>query len=181
MHYTLLALLMGCEPTPAVDTQQELDTTDADTQGVLDDVDTDTDSAPDLSTCAYDWGGDWMVWCGGESPTMLMFHTVGEADPECPDYFSVDGESGGTAQAAMSAAACDNSCVYGPHQAVMLLYCDTRGEYITFLPGGPGQHGDGSECPGLIQGMTIAGSGWYETFEQYSEAHPCPETGGTRQ
>ncbi|MDP2309897.1 MAG: hypothetical protein Q8P18_28015 [Pseudomonadota bacterium] len=42
-----------------------------------------------------------------------------------------------TARGAYLDNECDTSCVYVPSVSVMLLYCDTRGEYIGFLDGGP--------------------------------------------
>lgn len=167
MRILLVFGLMAC--TDTTDTVE----TDADTESELDtDVDTDTDS--ELQICDYWLGNDWAVWCGGEDPQRLGLNTSESGDPECPDYYSVGSVTGSDPGQVLDLAMCDDSCVYQRYQAVMVLYCDTRGEYITYQPGGPGQAGDGEDCPPLVQVMTVAGNGWYESFEDYQHDHPCP-------
>lgn len=161
--------LMAC--TDKMDTGETDVDTGTDTE-MGTDADTDTDS--ELQICDYWNGNDWAVWCGGDDPARLVLNTSQSSDPECPDYYSVGAVSGGEPATVLELATCDDSCVYQRSQAVMVLYCDTRGEYITYVPGGPGQDGDGAECPSLIQAMTVAGTGWYETFGDYQLDFPCP-------
>jgi hypothetical protein len=62
----------------------------------------------------------------------------------------------------------------------MVLYCGSRGEYIEWAPGGPGQVGDGSACATQVDVNTVVGSGWYPSWRAYKVANPCPgDTDGT--
>ncbi len=170
MRALCLLGLMAC--TDKMDTGE----TDVDT-GTDTEMGTDADTEPDseLQICDYWNSSDWAVWCDGNNPERLVLNTSQSGDPECPDYYGVDSATGADAATVLNQAECDDSCVYQRFQAVMVLYCDTRGEYITYRPGGPGQDGDGEDCPSLIQAMTVAGSGWYETFEDYQLDFPCPD------
>lgn len=167
-----LLLLAACSSTvPSLDTDTGLDT-EADTElGTEADTDADTVSQ---HVCDYFQAGESMVWCDGDTPQQLAMITTGEDDPECPTYYTLDGSTGDSPESVLAASDCDDSCVYVPYQAVMVLHCDTRGEYISYLPGGAGQDGDGEACPGLIQAMTLAGNGWYETWEDFTADNPCP-------
>jgi hypothetical protein len=138
-------------------------------------TDGDTDSDSELQICDYWNANDWAVWCGDDNVQRLVLNTSQSGDPECADYYAVGAVTDSDAATVLDLATCDDSCVYQRFQAVMVLYCDTRGEYITYQPGGPGQDGDGDSCPPLIQAMTVAGTGWYETFEDYQLDFPCAD------
>lgn len=163
-----LVALAGC--TDATDTVD----TDADTDPATE-ADTDPGTESPFVDCDFTVLDEWAVDCGGATPDRMVLERDLSDDPECPDLYSIGDVTRTDPSDALSAAECDDTCVYRANIAVMVLYCGSRGEYIAYEPGGPGQDGDGAACDPLVQAMTNQGSGWYETFEAYQADFPCPD------
>ena len=164
------------DDTDAADTDAgDTDTTDtADTDAADTDV-ADTDAVPfePDAACEYLDLDLYVVFCGGVQSSMRGWvSTLGGAG--CPPFFSIDGDAWLDASDALAQGGCDDSCVYRNNQAVMLIYCEVRGEYITYLPDGPGQVGDGSTCDPLMEVHTVAGDAWVPDLDTYRAQFPCP-------
>lgn len=187
-HTIWLALLAAChggvtsdEDTDLVDTDPaDTDTVDTDVADTADTDDADTDTqdtdavpfTPDAA-CEYLDLDRYVVFCGGVQSSLLGWVSpVGGVG--CPPFFSVDGDAWLDASDALSQGGCDDTCVYRNHQSVMLVYCEVRGEYITYQPDGPGQVGDGATCDPLMEVHTVAGDAWVPDLATYQAQFPCP-------
>lgn len=161
--------------TDGADTDNAADTDDARDTDVADTDLGDTDAVPFQPdpTCDYLDLDLYVVWCGGVQSSMRRW-APSDGDPTCPVFFSVDGEGWLDASTALDQGGCDDTCVYRMHQAVMLVYCDVRGEYITWVPDGPGQDGSGATCDPLTEVHTIAGDAWVPDMDTYRASYPCP-------
>jgi hypothetical protein len=157
-----------------------VDTDPADTDAVdTDPVDTDppVDTgpfpfAPD-PTCAYLDLDLYVVRCGGVQSFMRRWAPE-DGDPTCPPYYTVTGDAWLDPSTALAESSCDDTCVYTAFQAVMLVYCGSRGEYIVWVGGGPGQDPATASCPDLYEVHTIAGDAWVPDFATYEASYPCP-------
>jgi hypothetical protein len=178
------------------------DVTDITDGGITDPVD-DT-ARPDPSTdvpmdtgsfqdCPYTPLNQYLVDCGGKwsyvndflatffrrpappATDLIVIPISDRPDPsDCPVQYGFNGPEGEDMGQVLAANTCSDTCVYVAQQAVMVLYCGSRGEYITWGQGGPGQTGAAADCPPMIEGHTVAGDGFYPTWEDYQAAHPCP-------
>jgi hypothetical protein len=179
LHLALLFSL-ACQPEPE-DTGADASDDSGDASDTSDSSDaSDTSESDSEPAWEPDASCDWLdlsvyaVQCGDVTPSRLTEWVSASGDAACPAWYEIEGHQRPTAEEALTAAGCDRTCVYRMHQAVMLLYCDVRGEYVTYLPDGPGQDGDGATCPELAEFHTVAGSGWYPNLDAYAAEHPCP-------
>ena len=186
-HGLWMTMVVACQAGPTVDgDKDDTDGTTADTDvggADTDTVDTgsadtdvaDTDAMPfePDAACEYLDLDLYVVFCGGAQSSMRGWVSpIGGAG--CPPFFSIDGDAWLDASDALTQGGCDDTCVYRNHQAVMLIYCDVRGEYITYLPDGPGQVGDGSTCDPLMEVHTVAGDAWVPDLDTNRAQFPCP-------
>jgi hypothetical protein len=168
--WSMLLVLAGCPKSEETDGDTDTDTGDTDTDTDTDTGDTDTGS----TTCDYIDNTIYAVWCGEETPSGMTEFISISGDPNCPTYYTIGAESGGDAAEVLADAGCQTDCVYRMNQAVMVLVCDTRGEYITYAADGPGQSTDGAACAPLVECYTVIGSGWGETCDAWTDEDQCP-------
>jgi hypothetical protein len=167
-----VALAAGCGPegTPGSRsgrTEAPLDSAGADDTGPL-----GGNFDPDPA-CDYAEWTEVVQLCGASRTSLWTYRSL-SGDPACPKFVEVDGATWTELEDARIALGCDNRCVYVSAVAVMVLYCDTRGEFTQYTDGGPGQTEPAGSCPSLQHWETVAGAGWYESAAAYAAEHPCP-------
>lgn len=169
MRY-LIVLLAACTGTVT-----ETDPPDTNVDDTDVDTEVDTDTGPQCAD--YEPWFDLVVDCGGTWTQVWQMVSLSHPyDGVCPPFYSdLAGGQWGTAAEAYAELECDASCVYRPATAVMLVYCDYRGEYIDYNTGGEGQVGDGSTCGPLIYGVTCAGSAYAADWYAYQAAFVCED------
>jgi hypothetical protein len=152
-----------------------IDTDVVDTDPVDTDPPLDTGPFPFVPdpTCGYLDLDLYVVRCGGAQSYMRRW-APDDGDPTCPAYYTAGGDAWLDPATALAESGCDDTCVYTAFQAVMLVYCGSRGEYIVWVGGGPGQDPATPTCPDLYEVHTVAGDAWVDDFATYEAAYPCP-------
>lgn len=192
------------EPTDVGTDETDVDTEPEDTANSVTDPGGEDSGVVVVTDRPHDTGGfgdcpylslsQYLVQCGGDwrfvneywaqifrrpaldtDADFIVIPITDQPDPgDCPLQYGFGGPEGEDMGQVLADAQCSDTCVYVAQQAVMVLYCGSRGEYITWGQGGPGQTGSEADCPPMIEGHTVAGDGFYATWEDYQAAHPCP-------
>ena len=157
-------------PTTASDSDAapDTDTPSGDTDAQVEENDLVVDTGPTCNPIAFE---EVMAVCGG-TPAVIS-HVGDPLTPGCPSTWQGAGASAPDLSTVLADAGCDTSCVHTPYNAVMVRYCDVRGEFITWRAGHGAQTAPRG-CEDWLQVDTVAGSAWVRSFEDYEATHPCP-------
>lgn len=172
--------------------------TDADTDS---DQDSDTDSSgdplglytPDPSCSYWQWelyaasceGVYELMWLwteaydpndtgdsGGAYDTGMS--APSDKTPDCPDYYTLDGNTWETVDYALAGSDCTTECVWRANTAGSFLHCGEKGGYEQFDDGAEGQTGS-NNCPDLyLVTHPLFPEGWWPSLEEFTAANACP-------
>jgi len=171
----LLYLITACDD-PSHDPGDTA--TDAGQDAALTDAAPESDAAISLApdaACDYveNAAGELVLGCEDGWETFVEMDAVSE-DASCPTYYAVGDQVFAAVDDGVAALGCSRACVYRPRYAALFIHCDDRAEAITFEDGGAGQTSPAGSCPTLLLFESVAGGGWYPSWEAFEAAHPCP-------
>jgi hypothetical protein len=126
-------------------------------QSAPDGGDAPTDAgAPDAAVCGYEAEEQWVVDCANVPKKVTEL-----TSKSCAKAYALGGAQYTSLAEALAAQACNASCVRKAFQAVMLLRCGKKTEYITYRAEG---------CSDVID----TPDGMFRTVEEWNAAKPCP-------
>ncbi len=63
----------------------------------------------------------------------------------------------------------DADCAYQVYIAALFEYCDAKGEFEIWVAPNPDM------CPPMVHVTHPLGTGWYSSYAEWEDAHPCAE------
>ena len=113
-------------------------------------------STADAATCGYEAAEQWVVDCANVPKKVTQLDSA-----TCPDAYALGGAKYASLSQALAAQSCNPACVRKAFQAVMLLRCGKKTEFITYRAEG---------CTDVID----TPDGLFRSVEEWNAAKPCP-------